>query len=349
MESTKSLPAYEMKRLDALLELQKKYAEEHAAFVVERKALELKYIEKYNGLTAKRAAILSGAEDPAADVEGAAEHKGVDGFWLQAMQNMRICAGVIEKDDEPALKALQDVVLEYLDDFAGFRLVFKFAPNDYFEDATLTKTVHIEHMMGSDVIGQEPSVDKLEGCEIHWKADKNLTVKTEKVTTRKKGKKVTTVKEVPQESFFRFFETVDLDEEVEDNEEMYEKQMQMQMEAEMCFAIRNKLVPRAAEWFTGEAVDDDSDDEYDDEDDEDDYDEEDDEEEEEDDDDEEEEKPKAKRGGKGGKKPKDEDDEDEDDEETEATRAALASAFSKGAKPAAGAPAGDKPQECKQQ
>ncbi|RYG43886.1 NAP domain-containing protein, partial [archaeon] len=203
MESTKSLPAYEMKRLDALLELQKKHAEEHAAFVVERKALELKYIEKYNGLAAKRAAILSGAEDPAADVEGAAEHKGVEGFWLQAMQNMRILSSVIEKDDEPVLKALQDVSLEYLDDFAGFRIVFKFAPNDYFEDETLTKTIHIEHMMGSDVVGQEPSVEKLEGCDIHWKADKNLTVKTEKVTTRKKGKKVTTVKEVPQESFFR--------------------------------------------------------------------------------------------------------------------------------------------------
>jgi hypothetical protein len=43
--------------------------------------------------------------------------KGVEGFWLQALQNGRRTGPTIEEHDEPALKSLVDVTMEYLDDF----------------------------------------------------------------------------------------------------------------------------------------------------------------------------------------------------------------------------------------
>lgn len=70
----------------------------------------------------------------------------------------------------------------------------------------------------------------------------------------------------PVESFFRFFGTPnmsdDADEEMEP-EEVYELNEQIQMEMDVGFEIKNKIIPRAVEWFTGEAVEDDSDDEDD--------------------------------------------------------------------------------------
>ena len=46
-------------------------------------------------------------------------------------------------------------------------------------------------------------------------------------------------------------------------EEVYELNEQIQMEMDVGFEIKNKIIPRAVEWFTGEAVEDDSDDEDD--------------------------------------------------------------------------------------
>jgi hypothetical protein len=43
--------------------------------------------------------------------------KGIEGFWLQALQNGRRTGPTIEEHDEPALKSLVDVTMEYLDDF----------------------------------------------------------------------------------------------------------------------------------------------------------------------------------------------------------------------------------------
>jgi len=151
-------------------------------------------------------------------------------------------------------------------------------------------------MMGGGRLGSDPTIEKIEGCDVHWKAGKDLTEKEVKKTTKKKGKKVTVTKKEPQESFFRFFETpnMEADEDMEP-EDAYELQAQIHMEMEVGFEIKNKIIPRAVDWFTGEAVEDESSDEEDE-----DYEDEDEEDDEGDyTDDEEEEKPK--KGGKGAK------------------------------------------------
>lgn len=219
-------------------------------------------------------------------------------------------------------------------------------------------------MLGGGPLGVEPNIEALNGCEITWKAGKDLTVVTTKKTVKKKGKRTTVTKTEPRPSFFRFFESPDMDAEMDEEEEEEEEdndvlqkhialQQQIHADVMIATAFKDKLIPRAVDWFTGEAAADDSDDEDDDEDYEDD--------EEEDEDEEEEEEEKPKKGGKGGKGRKDEeedDDEDEDEgEDDAAVRAALADSFKKGVKVTGkkddkkdgGAGAGDKPQECKQQ
>ena len=160
----------------------------------------------YTDLWRKRADIVSGAAEApaapaAAGAEGAAaaaagEPKGIEGFWLQALQNGRRTGATIEEHDEPALRFLTDVRLAYLDDFTGFRLEFAFAPNPYFSDALLTKTFHIPFMMGGGRLGSDPTIEKIVGCDINWLPGKNVTEKEVKKVTKKKGKKSTVVKKV---------------------------------------------------------------------------------------------------------------------------------------------------------
>ena len=117
-------------------------------------------------------------------------------------------------------------------------------------------------------------------CEIHWKSGKDLThatVKKKGKGGKGKGKTITKVESVP--SFFRFFESLEFDEEKAhemDHEEVMavsrlraacvpvfvstplfaclpaQTYQQMQAEADVGFALKNKIVPNAAKWFTGE-------------------------------------------------------------------------------------------------
>jgi nucleosome assembly protein 1-like 1 len=147
--------------------------------------------------------------------------KGIEGFWLQALQNQRRISSYIFDHDEEALKFLTNITLEYVDDFQGFKLLFHFAPNPFFDNEVLTKTFNIPDMMGG-ASGGEPSVESLPGTDIKWKAGKNLTVKVIKKTVKKKGKKTTVSKEEPQDSFFAFFDSPDMESEPENMEEAFE-------------------------------------------------------------------------------------------------------------------------------
>jgi nucleosome assembly protein 1-like 1 len=211
--------------------------------------------------------------------------KGIPDFWLQALQNNRHMGDFIEEHDVPVLKSLTDIKVKSLDDFHGFALEFTFAPNDYFEDSVLTKTFKMDSSLLGTSSGGEPEVTELVGCEIHWKDGKDVTVKNTKKTVKKGGKKKTVVKSEPVPSFFRFFETPDMEpDEDMSPEDQYALIEQLDAEVSAGSVLKNKIVPNAVAWFTGEAQDDESDDEeYDDEDDEDDddYDDEEDDDEEE--------------------------------------------------------------------
>ncbi|GJP76088.1 hypothetical protein CLOP_g6471 [Closterium sp. NIES-67] len=308
-------------RVTALQDIQKSHDELKEKFLEEKAALEAKYQKLYEPLYNQRLEIVAGdkepegAEVPAAE-EGAEVEKGVPEFWLTAMKNNEILAEQITSRDEPALKYLKDIRWSQLgEELKGFKLEFYFVSNPYFKNEVLTKSYFM-------IDEEEPILEKAEGTEIEWNAGKNLTQKIMKKKPKKGAKSSKPItKTEPCESFFNFFSppAVPTEEEELDEEEAEELQEMMEQDYDVGSTLREKIIPHAVSWYTGEAadledLDDDEDDEDDDEDDED--------------------------------EDEDEDDDDEDDHPKPRGR----KAGTKGMKAAGAAGAGgEQPPECKQQ
>ena len=203
----------------------------------------MKFNERYKPLYQNRAGLIKGEE---------AKRAGMGKFWLVAMTNSEVVTEIIQDKDRAALEDLQDIecVLDE-DDAMSFTLRFHFGPNDYFSNQTLEKRYAL-------IDDDEPILERAEGTVIDWKPGKNLTVKTlkKKVPNKKGGKPITKTKQEPCDSFFNFFSPPDLDE-LEDLDEEQEEQIHefIQADFEVGAAFRERLVPHAVLWFTGEAMD----------------------------------------------------------------------------------------------
>ena len=217
-----------------------------------------------------------GGEEPKKEEEQETSMSGIPEFWLSAMKNQISLAEMITERDEQALKHLVDVRMEYLDR-PGFRLIFEFSENEFFTNKTVSKTYYYKEESG---YGGDFIYDHAEGSNIDWKSDKDLTVRVESKKQRNKSKltnylllllsssreylnwlflfvdtKQTRVVKVtvPTESFFNFFSppqppTDDDDTVATDIEERLELDYQLGED------IKEKLIPRAIDWFTGEAL-----------------------------------------------------------------------------------------------
>ncbi|XP_052183448.1 nucleosome assembly protein 1;4-like isoform X2 [Diospyros lotus] len=299
------------KRVEVLRELQSEHDELEAKFFEERAALEAKYQKLYEPMYTKRYEIVNGV----VEVEGVtneatmdqeenkeAEEKGVPNFWLTAMKTNEVLVEEISERDEEALKYLKNIKWCRIDNPKGFKLEFFFDPNPFFKNNVLTKTYH---MIDDD----EPILEKAIGTEIEWYPGKCLTQKILKKKPKKGSKNAKPITKTENcESFFNFFnppQVPDDDDEI-DEDSAEELQNQMEQDYDIGSTIRDKIIPHAVSWFTGEAVhadefedmeDDDEDDEDEDEDEDDDEDDEDDE-----DEDEDEEKSKTRKKSSGAKK-----------------------------------------------
>ncbi|PAN28895.1 hypothetical protein PAHAL_5G184600 [Panicum hallii] len=276
------------KRVDVLRAIQSKHDELEAKFIEERTALEAKYLKLYEPLYSKRSEIVTGVVEVDGITKGGDEtpaepkEKGVPDFWLNAMKNNEILAEEIQKRDEEALKYLKNIEWCRIDDPKGFKIVFSFDANPFFKNSVLTKTYH---MIDED----DPILEKAIGTEIEWYPGKCLTKRVLQKKP-KKGSKDTKPIIMTQErkSFFNFFnppQVPDVDEKI-DEDTAVQLQDQMEQDYDIGSAIREKIIPHAVSWFTGEAQDEDydgtilEDDENNSEDEEDDYDEDDEEDEE---------------------------------------------------------------------
>lgn len=207
-----SLPAPVRKRITGLKGIQKDHAKLEAEFQEEVLQLEKKYFAKFTPLYEKRAKIVNGEVEPTEEEveagkqdeeedgvqvesesapEGAAatestvpaDAKGIPEFWLTAMRNQISLAELITERDEEALKALTDIRMEYLEK-PGFKLIFGFAPNDFFTNKTISKTYFYREDTG---YGGDFIYDHAEGEKIDWKAGKDLTVRVESKKQRNKS------------------------------------------------------------------------------------------------------------------------------------------------------------------
>ncbi|KAG0512798.1 hypothetical protein BDA96_10G045300 [Sorghum bicolor] len=301
------------KRVEFLREIQSQHDEIEAKFFEERAALEAKYQKLYEPLYTKRYDIVNGvvevdgvSDEPTS--ENAAEGKepdakGVPDFWLTALKTNEVLSEEIQERDEPALKYLKDIKWSRIEDPKGFKLEFFFDTNPFFKNSVLTKTYH---MVDED----DPILEKAIGTDIDWYPGKNLTQKILKKKPKKGSKNTKPITKTEDcESFFNFFNPPQVPEDDEDIDEDTADELQGEMEHDYDIGttIRDKIIPHAVSWFTGEAVQGDDfadlgdDDEDDDEDDDDEEDEEDEDEDEDDEEDDEEESKPARKSGSGRK------------------------------------------------
>mmetsp|Transcript_88061 Transcript_88061/g.252365 ORF Transcript_88061/g.252365 Transcript_88061/m.252365 type:complete len:354 (-) Transcript_88061:254-1315(-) len=306
-----------------LKEICDEYSKIEMEFEKKVEELQIEYTKKQKPLLQQRKEVLMKAEGENAPATGT---PALMGFWLKAMQNHPAFEELIQEWDEPVLEFLQDITSAPLDETdcnKGFELIFKFAPNPYFENTELKKVYETER---GSIYNGEIDAKEIKADVLKWNTGKDITV--EKVAKKVKGggakkAKQKKEKEEARPSFFRdFFRNLkpgeplpddakeqarmmaddEEEEDDDDDEDLIAYLMENDLEIGQC--VRDNIIPWAVRWYTGEASPEEDDDDDEDEEEED-YDDDDDE-----DDSEEPPKGKAGRGRagapppkKGGKKP----------------------------------------------
>ncbi|QRW05839.1 Nucleosome assembly protein (NAP) [Ceratobasidium sp. AG-Ba] len=248
---TEVLPAPVARRVEGLKGVHAQYTKLEHELKREMLDLEKKYLEKYKPLFERRRAILLGEAEPTprkslrARPESDKAIKGIPEFWLTVLRTHDGLSGTITDKDEQALAFLTDIRLEYLPDSTpGFKLLFDFAPNPR--------------------------------DEIKWKEDKDLTKAIEiKKQRNKNTNRTRLIRRSHAVPSFHFFappvqptpEQIEAGEVDEDTlEELDEK---LEMDYQIGEDLKERIIPRAIDWFTGKALEFEGADDLDDDDDED--------------------------------------------------------------------------------
>ncbi|XP_024605171.1 nucleosome assembly protein 1-like 4 isoform X2 [Neophocaena asiaeorientalis asiaeorientalis] len=286
-----TLPKAVKRRINALKQLQVKCAHIEAKFYEEVHDLERKYAALYQPLFDKRREFITGDAEPtdaesewhseneeedklAGDIKNkaiiaekeaaAAEEpnpKGIPEFWFTIFRNVDMLSELVQEYDEPILKHLQDIKVKFSDPGQpmSFVLEFHFESNDYFTNSVLTKTYKMksEPDKADPFSFEGPEIVDCDGCTIDWKKGKNVTVKTIKKKQKHKGRGTvrTITKQVPNDSFFNFFSPLKASGDGESLDE--DSEFTLASDFEIGHFFRERIVPRAVLYFTGEAIEDD--------------------------------------------------------------------------------------------
>ncbi|XP_018608246.1 nucleosome assembly protein 1-like 4 isoform X2 [Scleropages formosus] len=284
-----SLPKSVKRRVNALKQLQVRCAHTEAKFYEEVHELERKYASLYQPLFDKRRDVITGTVEPTdAECEWRSDHeeeeelseelkkkacmeetkeaapseedpKGIPEFWLTIFKNVDMLGDLLQEHDEPILKHLQDIKVKFSEPGQpmSFTLEFHFEPNSYFTNTVLTKVYKMKSEPDrEDPFSFEgPEIIDCEGCEINWNKGKDVTVKTIKKKQKHKGRGTvrTITKTVPNDSFFNFFNPI----KVAETEMDEDSEFTLAADFEIGHFFRERIVPRAVLYFTGEALEDD--------------------------------------------------------------------------------------------
>ncbi|KAK9944691.1 hypothetical protein M0R45_010248 [Rubus argutus] len=248
------------KRIEALKALQRQHTEVEKVYLEERAQLKdnfeySEYQEARDKLEAiyqdlvqpfyrERYEIVNGVTEVGGIDSTTTEEKGVPDFWLTAMKNNELLADEITKRDEEALKYLKDITWSRATTCwgRGFDLKFFFRPNPFFEDSVLTKSYW-------------HPIRKTTGWRIKWRDDECLTQKRLKRPPTYRKPIVKTIK-----SFFNFFNPPrsphPTKEELFYDGEVIIEEFEGHMKYDYCIGktIRDKIIPHAVSWFTGDAL-----------------------------------------------------------------------------------------------
>ncbi|KZV90706.1 NAP-domain-containing protein [Exidia glandulosa HHB12029] len=280
-----ALPVPIKLNVEALKGVDASYLEVYKEYKKELLALEKKYEEKYKPVFERRKAIVNGTAEASEeeikkgeevskkDAEEKEEEyeplekgekpakEGIPDFWLTALRNHVGISDLITDRDAPCLSHLTDVrVVQLPLDKPGYRLEFEFSKNDWFENDVLTKTYYYREEL--DYSG-DFMYAKAEGSEIKWKDDKDLTKSFEIKKQRNKNTNRTRLvrKAHPAESFFNFFSPPtppaddEEDDEDRDEEELEELEDRLALDYQIGEDFKERIIPRAIDFFTGKALD----------------------------------------------------------------------------------------------
>ena len=279
-----SLPKDVKNRVYSLSSLQTELFNLEKNFQIEMFELEEKYNKLYRPLMDRRYGITKGEIQPTEEEiakgrelvgeededeeeeEEEEEHiEGIPSFWLTALENLPIVSETITDRDAEVLEYLTDISMEYISEGQpGFQLIFKFdsLKNPFFKKEQIIKKYYYQSELGysGDFV-----YDHAEGETIDWIShEQNVTVNVEQKKQRNKNtKQVRTVERMtPCESFFNFFDPpvaptedenkAEEDEEEEDIDE--ELESRLALDYSIGEQLKDKLIPRAIDWFTGAAL-----------------------------------------------------------------------------------------------
>ncbi|KAG0666810.1 hypothetical protein C6P45_000182 [Maudiozyma exigua] len=278
-----SLPKDVKDRVYSLSSLQTELFDLEKNFQIEMFELEEKYNKLYRPLMERRYGITKGdiqptkeeiikgrelvgeEEEPEEEEEDEDEEniEGIPSFWLTALENLPIVSETITDRDAEVLEYLTDISMEYISEGQpGFQLIFKFDSdkNPFFKKEQLSKKYYYQSELGysGDFV-----YDHAEGETIDWVShEQNVTVNVEQKKQRNKNtKQVRTVERMtPVESFFNFFDPPVAPVEDEDKDEEEEEDIDEELESRLALdysigeQLKDKLIPRAIDWFTGAAL-----------------------------------------------------------------------------------------------
>ena len=265
------LPPCIVRRVEKLRELNSQRETIVEQYQKERAALEKKFADLYQPLFDERKETIAGKydreidakakkdgnENEEEDAQETLDIKGIPQFWVCAMGHMEAVAELITEADVDCLENLTDVQCIDDEDGMGFALEFHFKPNTYFSNTVLRKKYTIPNLLLDD----EPILKNVEGDEIKWKEGMCLTHREIKKKQRAKsgknaGKIRTIVKKEKQDSFFHFFKPPKIPTMDEmDEEEADAIEQAFDVDYDVAQAFRSHIIPKAALWFTGEALD----------------------------------------------------------------------------------------------
>ncbi|XP_034484677.1 nucleosome assembly protein 1-like 1 [Drosophila innubila] len=192
------------------------------------------YEQKHNEIFEKRKKIL---DDFKKQNHGDSTHnENVSTFWLKVLKASY--TEFIGKEDERILSHLCDIrTKHYNDDIVKFVIEFTFDKNDYFKNRVLTKTYILNCVPDVDdpLAYDGAEIVKCEGCHIDWKQSLNRDKKD-------------------QPSFFDFFSPPALPDDPEDPN-FSDINAILQNDFELGFYLKERVIPKAVIFFTGEIAD----------------------------------------------------------------------------------------------
>ncbi|XP_017052743.1 nucleosome assembly protein 1-like 1 isoform X2 [Drosophila ficusphila] len=200
--------------------------------------MEKSYEEKHNLIFEKRKKILD--EFRKQNHGDSQPCQSVPNFWLKVLKASY--TEFISKKDEKILECLSDIRSRLSNDpVVKFDIEFHFDPNDFFTNTVLTKTYFLNCLPDpEDPLSYDGAeIYKCEGCAIDWKNPKDREKKDDTLE---------------QSSFFDFFSPPNLPDDAEDPS-YCDINAILQNDFELGFYLKERVIPKAVIFFTGEIAD----------------------------------------------------------------------------------------------